>query len=111
MTRKMLILLVGLFLAFAASAKENTDSAHLALYHRYYQLFSTDRAEEFYKTSEQLQSNFLKKGEMLSYYKIRQNEIFYDAEHGYSYKAIVKASNLLEDMKASDSKYYELPYM
>ena len=107
----MLILLVGLFLTFAASAKENTDSAHLALYHRYYQLFSTDRAEEFYKTSEQLQSNFLKKGEMLSYYKIRQNEIFYDAEHGYSYKAIVKASNLLEDMKASDSKYYELPYM
>ena len=109
--RKIFILSVGLFWGFALSAEETKDSAYMALYHHYYQLFDTDSAEEFYKTSEQLQDRYMKRGEIVSYYKIRQNEIFYDADHGEFYKAIKKANDLLEDMKNSEAKHYELPYM
>ena len=111
MIRKALLLSVGLFFVFALLAQEVVDSAYMALYHRYYRLFDTDSTEEFYNASEQLQQRYMKRGEMLSYYKIRQNEIFYDAAHGESYQAIKKANDLLEDMKNSETKYYELPYM
>ena len=83
----------------------------MALYHRYYQLFETDDAEDFYEVSKQMQQRYLKKSDMISYYKIRQNEIFYDTEHGGFYKAIQKANDLLEDMKKSKNKHYQLPYM
>ena len=111
MIRKILFLSIGLFYALTLSAEEKYDSAYMALYHHYYQLFDTDSAEEFYEISEQMQQRYVKKGNMLSYYKIRQNEIFYDAEHGEFYKAIKKANDLLGDMKNSESKHYELPYM
>ena len=111
MIRRILIWSIGFFFALTTSAKEMTDSAYLALYHHYYRLFSTDLAEEFYEASKQLQQNYLKKGQVLSYYKVRQNEVFYDADHGNSYLAITKANDMMEDMKNSDSKYYELVYM
>ena len=109
--RRIFIISIGFFLSLASSAEENPDSAHLALYRHYYQLYDTDSTQEFYKASEQLQQNFLAKENMLSYYKIRQNEIFYDAVHDNTFKAIAKANDLLEDMKNSKTKYYELPYM
>ena len=111
MMRRIIIWSVVFFFALNMSAKETVDSAYLALYHRYYQLYNTDQAEEFYEASKLLQQNFLKKGQIQSYYKIRQNEIFYDADHGNSYLAIKKANNMLEDMKDSDTKHYELVYM
>lgn len=110
MIRKILILSVGLFWAFTLLAEEK-DSAYMALYRHYYQLFDTDSTEEFYKTSELMQERYVEKGNILSYYKIRQNEIFYDADHGEFYKAIKKANDLLEEMKGSETKHYELPYM
>ena len=110
--RRVFILSIGLFFTFAAQAKDKVDSAsHMALYHRYYQLFDTDSTEEFYEVSAQLQQNYIKKGNTVSYYKIRQNEIFYDAAHDRAYQAITKANEMLEDMKNSGSKHYELPYM
>lgn len=88
-----------------------TDSAYMALYHHYYQLFSTDSTELFYEISKQLQQEYIAKDNILSYYKIRQNEIFYEAAHGETYEAIKKANDLLEDMENSKTKNYELPYM
>lgn len=111
MVRKILILSVGLSLASVLLAKDAVDSAYMALYRHYYQLYDTDSTEEFYRASEQLQQRYIKKGEIVSYYKIRQNEIFYDAAHGDFYKAITKANDLLEEMKNSKTKHYELPYM
>ena len=111
MIRRILFWSVAFFFALTTSAKETTDSAYLALYHHYYQLFNTDLSEEFYAASNQMQQNFLEKGQILSYYKIRQNEIFYDAEHGNSYLAIKKANDMIEEMKNSDTKHYDLVYM
>ena len=111
MLRRILILFVGFFFVLTISAKEMADSTYLALYRHYYQLFSTNKTEEFYEASKQLQQNYLKRGEMLSYYKIRQNEIFYDAEHDNFYQAINKANDMLKDMTDNDTKHYELAYM
>ena len=111
MVRKVLILAICLFRAFTMSANGTQDSAYMALYHHYYQLFDSDSVAEFYEVSAQLQQRFLEKGNLLSYYKIWQNEIFYDADHGETYKAITKANALLEDMNNSKTKHYELPYM
>lgn len=111
MLRRILILFVGFFFTLTISAKEMMDSAYLALYRHYYQLFNTNQKEEFYEASKQLQQNYLKRGQMLSYYKIRQNEIFYDAEHDNFYQAINKANDMMKDMVNNDTKHYELVYM
>lgn len=111
MIRRNIVLLVTLFFTFSTSAKEMTDSAYLALYHHYYQLFNTDHKKEFYEASIQLQQEQLRRGKITSYYKLRQNEILYEAEHGDIYKAIKKASDLLNDMRGSETKHYELVYM
>ena len=112
MIRRILIFAIGLFLAIATtSAKEQTDSAYMALYHRYYQLYDTDSAEEFHRLSAILQQNYKERGKTLYYYKIKQNEIIYDSEHEKAYEAIKKANDLLEEMRNSKVKYYELPYM
>ena len=109
--RRILVLPAMLLLAFTASAEEVKDSAYMALYHRYYRLYNTDSIDEFYKASEQLQQSFMKRGDMLRYYKIRQNEIFFDAAHDDFYQAIKKANDLLDYMKHNKVKHYELPYM
>ena len=111
MIRKIIILSVALSSAILTLADEKTDSAFLALYHRYYQLFETDSMKEFYEVSKQVQQHYKEKGKMEYYYKIRQNEIFYDSERAGAYNAIKKANDLLEDMKKSDTKHYEYVYM
>lgn len=110
-TRKILILIVCLFSAGTMSAEEEHDSAYLALYRHYYQLYDTDSTEEFYRASEQLQQNYMRKGNIVAFYKIWQNEIFYDSDHGNVFEAITKATKLLEYMNGSKTKNYELPYM
>ena len=111
MIRKILILSVALFLATVALADEKTDSAFLALYHRYYQLYYTDSVKEFHEVSHKVQQHYKEKGKMEYYYKIRQNEIFYDADRAGAYDAIKKANAFLEEMKNSETKHYELAYM
>ncbi|MCH5309909.1 MAG: HAMP domain-containing histidine kinase [Prevotella sp.] len=111
MIRRFFILTIGILISLAVSAKEEADSAHMKLYHRYYQLFDSDSTEAFYGLSEKLKEHYLNQGRLVEYYKIRQNEIFYDSERGKFYKAIKKANSLLDDMKKSKTKHYELAYM
>ena len=111
MNRKICLLSAGLLVALATWAEDTKDSAYIALYHRYYSLYDTDSVDEFYEASGQLQQRYLDRGQMLNYYKIRQNEIFFDAAHDKSYQAIRKSTELLDDMKNSKTKYYELPYL
>ena len=111
MTRKILLLTVGFFFAFTAVAKEKVDSAFMELNRHYYRLFDTDSTEEFYKVSTQILQYYRKKGELDNYYLMLQNEIMYDASHGESYKAIKKANDMLEEMKTSKVKRYDIVYL
>ena len=113
MMRRMLIVSVGLLCVLTAWAAEEVvkDSAYMALYHRYYRLYDSDSIEAFYDVSRQLEQRYMDQGKVLSSYKIRQNEIFFDEAHDKIFQAITKANKLLEDMKHSKTKYYELPYM
>ena len=112
MIRKILILSVGLFFAFIVSAKEEEkDTAFMNLYHRYYMLYDTDKKDEFYKASKQMQEYYLKEGNIKRYYGMRMNECMYDAEHGEAYKGIQKTYQILDDMKDSDKeKPYHIVY-
>lgn len=114
MIRKLFILAVALFLVLPTSAEkesEKVDSAVLALYHHYYQLYDTDSIDAFHKISEQIQQLWFEKGEMSHYYSVRQNEVPYDAEHGQAYKAIKKANAILEEMKKDGVHQYNLVYL
>lgn len=110
MIRRIIILSTTIFLALTISAGEKLDSAFIALYRHYYQLYDTDSIDEFYKVSELIQQKHLKNGDMNDYYVVRQNEILYDAEHGEAYKAIKKANALLEEMENANVKQYHLVY-
>ena len=110
MIRKILVLTVGLFFAFVAGARE-ADSAFIELNRHYYRLFDTDSTEEFYKVSTQILQYYRKMGELDNYYLMLQNEIMYDASHGESYKAIKKANDMLEEMKESKVKRYDIVYL
>lgn len=111
MIRKLFLMMAGLFFALTISAKEDPDSAIINIAREYYRLYNTDNAEEFYKYSELLCKYHFDRGEFAYYYMMRQNEIFYDSEHGETYKAIKKANDLLEEMKESDEKRYDIVYL
>ena len=111
MIRKILILAVGFFFALAVVAKEEVDSVFAELNRHYYRLFDTDSTEEFYKVSTQILQYYREKGDLNSYYLMRQNEIIYDASHGEPYKAIKKANDMLEEMKESGIKRYDIVYL
>ena len=111
MIRKIGILSVVLLLALTMSAKEEMDSALLALYRHYYQLYDSDSIKEFYDISDQLQRMYLERGDLPSYYAIRQNEVLYNAEHGQAYKAIKMANAILEEMRDDEIKQYNLVYL
>ena len=101
---------VSLVFAFATSVQAQTDTAYQRLYQRYYQLYGVTDKEAFYDVSQQLQQYYLDKGDMPLYYQTRQEEIFYEANHGEAYKAIVEANELLEDMKKNKIKQFDIVY-
>lgn len=113
MTRKMLILAVGLFLTLAVHAKKAQPDA--ALYDRYVRLFHTvdpDSSEVFYGLSAQLQQFHLRRGQLEEYYNIRRIEIRYEADRAEYLKAIKKANTILADMKGDKEaeKYSDIIY-
>lgn len=111
MIRYIYILLITLFCTFTVTAKEEDDSIFINLNRHFYRLLDTDSTEEFYKVSAQLQQYYEEKEDLDGYYTILQNEITYDASHGESYKAIKKANDILENMKNSDVKRYDIVYL
>ena len=109
--RKVLIgFICCFFCAVIVTAQEKTDTAFQRLYQHYYQLFSSNQKDEFYKTSSEIQRHYRSNGDLVTYYKMRQNEIFFDTQHGEIYKAIKKAAEMLEDMKNDQVNHYELVY-
>lgn len=109
MIRRVLISLL-LFCSYSLMAQEQSDTAFKRLYQHYFELFSSNKKDEFYKTSVKIQQYFIAKKDFVSYYKIRQNEILFDTQHGETYKAIKKANVMLEDMKNDKVNRYDLVY-
>ena len=110
MIRRFLISLL-LVCSCILMAQEQPDTAFQRLYRHYFELFSSsNKQDEFYQTSETIQKYFLDKKDLVSYYKIRQNEILFDTQHGETYKAIKKANTMLEEMKNDEINRYDLVY-
>ena len=110
MNRLRLITLTCLILSMTLHAEEQQDTAFKNLYKQYYELYEQDDEQKFQEISDKMKDYYLKHGQILPYYKMRVNEILYDAENGKSYRAIKKANLMLEDMKKEDEKHYELVY-
>lgn len=110
MMRKVLIGIVCCLFCAMLMAQEKPDTAFQKLYQRYYQLFGTNQKKEFYKASAEIQKHYKKRGDLLTYYKFRQNEIFYDTQFGEPYKAIKKVHEMMDDMKEDEINRYELVY-
>ena len=110
MYRLQLFTMTILLLSTPLHAKEQQDTAFNSLYKQYYELYEKEDEQKFQEVSDQMKDHYLKKGNKLSFYKMRVNEVLYDAEHGKSYRAIKKAHLMLEDIKKEDEKHYELVY-
>ena len=108
--RKIITLSAGLLLTLAALAQEQKDSTFQKLYQRYTQLHDTNHKDAFHEVSREFQEYYRKKGNLEAYYKLRQNDILYDANHGEAYRAINEANQMLEDMKADGAPHTELVY-
>lgn len=91
-------------------AKAQEDTAFNSLYQRYFRLYGSQDAEGFYKASQQMKDYYLQKGKTDSYYKIRLNEVLYEAEHGQTYTAIKKSDEILEEMEQKNQKQYHIVY-
>ncbi len=109
MIRRVLISLF-LFCSCSLMAQEQTDTAFQRIYRHYFELFSSNKKDEFYKTSDLIQKYYLTKKDIINYYKIRQNEILFDTQHGETYKSIKKANIMLDDMKKDNVNRYDLVY-
>lgn len=111
MIRRFFILLIISCTLTKAWAQEPIDTTTQRLYQRYYQLFATKDRKAFYDASEAILKHFQEKGDLLSYYKIRQNDVLYETQHGELYKALVKANTMLDDMKNDKVNHYDLVYL
>ena len=111
--KTLLTILYALLLTLPVfgKGKEKQDTAFQSLYQRYFRLYGEpDKEKEFYEASEQMKAYYQKAGKTNSYYKIRQNEVLYDAENGKTFRAIKRANEILDDMKKDGVRYYEIVY-
>ena len=109
--RKLLMLAVTLLLCCPLLAQENKDSVFQQLRKTYLMLYNEpDKEAEFYEASEKMKTYYLQHDQLDSYYKCRINEALYDSERGYTYRAVKKANNTLEDMKKDNIKQYQVVY-
>lgn len=111
MLRTIIISIVGFIYSFSAFAQgTHTDSTFQKLYQRYYQLYGGNDKEAFYDAARQLKEYYLDRGDTTPYYRVRQEEIFYEANHEQSSKAVIDANQLLMDMKESGDNHYGIVY-
>lgn len=110
MLRTIISSIVSLIFTFSALAQAQTDSTFNKLSQRYYQLYGTNDKGAFYDASKQLQQYYLDKGDMTAYYRTRQEEIFYEANHEQSSRAVIDANQLLMDMKENGDNHYGIVY-
>lgn len=111
MIQRSLLLSALLLLFLSGRANEQQDTAFQQLRKQYFVLYSEpDKVDEFYEASEKMKDYYIKDDNLDAYYKIRINEALFDTEHGFTYRAIKKANNTLEDMKRDGIKQYQVVY-
>lgn len=109
-TRTIILSAICLITVSAMSAQSQTDSVFTKLYQRYHQLYGSNDKEAYYDAARQLKKYYLDKGDTTPYYRVRQEEIFYEANHEQSSKAVMDANQLLMDMKESGDPHYGIVY-
>jgi signal transduction histidine kinase len=97
------------FNSVSAQTQEK-DTAFQNLYKRYYQYYNENDADKFLEASEQMKEYYEKKGNRKSYYKIRLNEVLYEAENGNTYSAINKSNDILKEMEEKNERMYPIVY-
>jgi signal transduction histidine kinase len=108
--RKLIICLTFILCPAFALCEEKEDTAFNKLFERYYQLYQDSDEKAFYEASRQMMEYYQKQGNTQSYYKVLLNEVLYDTEQGQPYKAIKKASSLLQTMEQNNDKHYYIVY-
>ena len=78
----------------------------------YYQSYeSAEKEEDFYKISNQLLDFYKTNGDTRNYFRIRLNEVLFDAEHNRPYRAIRKANKMTDEMKKLGVTYFDMVYV
>lgn len=111
MLRTIILSMIGsiCFLpAFAQSSQ--ADSTFNKLNQRYYQLYGGNDKEAYYEAARQLKKYYLDRGEATPYYRVCQEEVFYNANHEQSSKAVMDANKLLMEMKERGDNHYGILY-
>ena len=106
--KKIILSTICLFTTSAMSAQ--VDSTFNKLYERYHQLYGSNDKEAYYEAARQLKEYYLDRGDTTPYYRVRQEEIFYEANHEQSSKAVMDANKLLLEMKESGDNHYGIVY-
>ena len=111
MLRTITLLAISLVFVVPQSAQAKADSTFQRLYQQYYRLRDTDDKEAFYDASRQLQQYSLDKGDMTYYYRLRQEKIYFDANHAVEpNKMIMEANELLEEMEKNGDGQFGIVY-
>lgn len=101
---------VCLFTASPMSAQAQADTTFSKLYERYHQLYGSNNREAYFEAARQLKKYYLDKGDTTPYYRVRQEEIFYETNHEQSSKAVMDANKLLMEMKENGDPHYGIVY-
>ena len=103
-------ILFALLLQYApVQAQEQEDTAYQHMRKEYLNYYNNPHEnQKFYEYSEKMKAYFMQHNNLDSYYKVKINEALYDTEHGYTYRAIKKANNILDEMKKDGIKQYDV---
>lgn len=107
----VLLLFLSLIVPLSISAQE-VDTVLQNLSNRFFELYNeVEVKDEFFETGEQLSNYYLQKDKPLGYYKIQLNICLYETEHNFPAKAMKRASDMLEKMKADNYDGYCQVYL
>ena len=112
----ILSVLIVTAIAFPTLTKaeiEDTDTAELnKLYTEFLALYrSGENDEAFYEAAEALGDLYKRQKRLDKYYTMQLNICLYDTEHDKPYKALKRAYEMMEEMKAGQTDAYDNVYM
>ena len=107
----VLLLFLSLIIPLSISAQE-VDTVLQNLSNRFFELYNeVEVKDEFFETGEQLSNYYLQKDKPLGYYKTQLNICLYETEHNFPAKAMKRAADMLEKMRADNYDGYCQVYL
>ena len=100
-----------LLLAMTSQASAEVGPADLTgedkeLFDKFRDLFQNGAPDEFYSFAEEYEQDLKKKGYMMLYYKLKNNEGFYALRHNMIYRAMQAAKELDDEVRADGASQY-----